>query len=238
MTEVQQIDDEDDLDELAEELFALANARRLQILHHVDEPETRTELADRMDISRQAISKHIDTLLEHRFVRELPGWRESGPVDEFQVNPKRLYAIGKQIADLGELEPKGGPELTENEPTEIRASGASVDAESLPGSETATAHLLLLDGPDAGDRFVLDGEDGRWTIGRDEDRALILDHDPYISGQQCEIQQTKDGHALVDVYSSNGTSVNFGKLPEGGRTTLEEGDVIRIGRTSLVYQER
>jgi DNA-binding transcriptional ArsR family regulator len=236
VTEVQQTDEDDDLEDLAEVLFALANARRLRILHQVDEPETRTELADAMGVSRQAISKHIDTLLEHGFVRELPGWRESGPVDEFQVDPKRLYAIGKQIADLGHLEPKGGPELTESQPTEIRADDA-VDAGSL-AAEPATAHLLLLDGPDAGDRFELTGDQDRWTIGRDDDRDLCLDHDPYISGQQCEIQQTAKGHALVDVYSSNGTYVNFGQIPEGGRTQIDEGDVVRIGRTSLVYQKR
>jgi pSer/pThr/pTyr-binding forkhead associated (FHA) protein len=235
VSEAAEIDASEDLEALAEELFALANERRLRILHEVDEPETRNELADRIDISRQAISKHIDTLLEHGFVRELPGWRETGPVDEFQVNPKQLYAIGKQIADLGELEPKGGPEVTETEPTEIRDE--AIDADSIPG-ETADAHLLLLDGPEAGDRFVLDGEEGRWTIGRDEDRDLCLDHDPYISGQQCELQATEDGHAVVDVYSSNGTFVNFGQLPEGGRTELAPGDVIRLGRTSLVYQRR
>jgi len=236
MTEVQREED-DDLQELSEVLFALANARRLRILHEVDEPETRTELADRMDVSRQAISKHIDKLLEHGFVRQLPGWRESGPVDEFQVDPKRLYAIGKEIADLGHLEPKGGPELTDAQATEIRADSIDDDSPTSKGS-SAQAHLLVLDGPEEGDRFVLAGEQDRWTIGREEDRDLCLDHDPYISGSQCEIQGTPDGHAVVDVYSSNGTYVNFGQLPEGGRTALEPGDVVRIGRTSLVYQRR
>jgi pSer/pThr/pTyr-binding forkhead associated (FHA) protein len=43
---------------------------------------------------------------------------------------------------------------------------------------------------------------------------------------------------IVDIYSSNGTFVNFGQLPEGGRTTIEQGDVVQLGRTSLVYQRR
>ncbi len=238
MTEVQQREGHEDLEELADVLFALANERRLKILHRIDEPRTRTELADRMDVSRQAVSKHMDTLLENGFVRELPGWRESGPVDEFQVDPKRLYAIGKTIADLGNLEPTGGPSMSDSEPTQIRAAGEEDAEESSTGAASAKAHLLLLDGPDAGERFTLDGDEKRWTIGRDEDRELCLDHDPYISGRQCEIQEVPEGHAVVDVYSSNGTFVNFGQLPEGGRTLLDPGDVVEIGRTSLVYQQR
>lgn len=236
MTDVD-TDGEAELEELAETLFALANARRLRLLHAIDEPRTRTELADRMDVSRQAISKHVDTLLEHGFVRELAGWRESGPVDEFQVDPKRLYAVGKTIADLGDLEPTGGPEATDREPTQIMAEGGDPEPAQAPRGGSR-AHLLVLDGPEAGERFPLEGEGERWAIGRDEERDLCLDHDPYISGRQCEIQTTPEGHAIVDVYSSNGTFVNFAQLPEGGRTRLEPGDVIRIGRTSLVYQRR
>lgn len=230
------LDPEDiELEELSEILFALANARRLRILHQIDEPQTRTELAERMDVSRQAVSKHVDTLVEHGFVRELPGWRESGPVDEFQVDPKQLYAVGKTIADLGHLEPSGGPEGIEPEPTQIMADGEA--GPPMKPETTGPAHLLVMDGPEAGERVAI-GDEDRFTIGRDEDRGLCLDHDPYISGRQCEIQDVGDGHAVVDVYSSNGTFVNFAQLPEGGRTQLEPGDVIGIGRTSLVYQQR
>jgi len=210
-------------DDLAASFFALSNDRRLCILHLVDEPHTRSELTDELDISRQAVTKHVDTLLEHGFVREVPSWTDAGPVDRFQVDPKHPYALGKTLVDLGKLEPEESP---------LGATEGTPDAKAPSDPK---AHLLILDGPDAGERFDLD-EGDTWTIGRGDDRDLQLDHDPYIFNHQREIQTTPNGHAVVDVYSSSGTVDNFAQLPEGGRSELGPGDVIGIGRTSLVYQ--
>lgn len=225
--------EEEEIKELAEAFFALSNERRLQLLFLLTNPRYREEIAEELGVSRQAATKHIEKLLEHGFVIELQGWRKTGPVEEYRVNPKRLFSLGMTLADLGKLEPHGGPERAGAEPTQV------VDDANQGSKQSTTsqhAHLLILNGPDAGERFVLEGEGPRWTIGREEDRDLVLDHDPYISGSQCEIQLAPEGHAIVDVYSSNGTFVNFGRLPHGGRTTLDAGDVIGIGRSFLVYQ--
>lgn len=225
---------EDEIEALGEAFFALSNPRRLRLLHLLTEPRYREEIAKALGMTRQSASKHIRKLEEHGFVEEMQGWRETGPVQEFRVDPKRLFALGMTLVDLGKLEPEGGPESSDADPTQVIAE------DELPsGSDEAldaSAHLLVLDGPRVGDRFGLTGEGPRWTIGRADDRDLTLDHDPYISSQQCEIQVDPNGHAVVDTYSSNGTFVNFGKLPEGGRTTLAPGDVVRIGRTNLVFQ--
>jgi len=41
---------------------------------------------------------------------------------------------------------------------------------------------------------------------------------------------------LVDVFSANGTFLNFARIPRGGRVPLKVGDVIGLGHTFLVYQ--
>lgn len=225
--------DEEELEELGEAFFALSSPRRLKILHLLTKPRYREELAEELDISRQGVSQHLDKLTGHGFIDELEGWRESGPVQEFRVAPQRLYALGQTLADLGTLEPEDRPEAIER-PEPTQPLEADIDP---PEPEGDAAHLLILDGPREGERFALEGEGPRWTLGRAEERDLTLDHDPYISSHQCEIQVAPDGYAVVDTYSSNGTIVNFARLPEGGRTGLEPGDVVRVGRTDLVFQQ-
>ena len=107
----------------------------------------------------------------------------------------------------------------------------------VPDTEAARGHLLILDGPNQGTRYQLDGEGPRWTIGREEDRDLRIKHDPFVSSNHAEIQVDWQGVSLVDVFSSNGTYVNFMKLPRGGRVPLKVGDVLGIGHTNLVYQK-
>lgn len=225
---------EDELEALGEAFFALSNATRLRLLYMLTEPGYQEEIAKSLGISRQSVSKHLRKLEDHGFVEEIEGWRSTGPVKEFQVDPKRLFALGMTLVDLGKLEPEGDLEGHEQDPTQM-LTNKELPTQSPP-EDRRGAHLLMLDGPRAGERFKLDGEGPRWTIGRSEDRDLQLDHDPYISSHQCEIQLDPSGHAVVDTYSANGTYVNYGRLPEGGRAALAPGDVVRVGRTNIVYQ--
>lgn len=233
MTQI--VQDEDQTEELCADLSALSNEHRLRLLHILTRPRYRGEIADALDMSRQSASKHIKKLTQRGFVREFQGWRDSGPVAEYQVAPKRLFALGMRIADLGKLEPEGGPGDEVEERTMMLATEDQPEAcdEREPHP---TAHLLIVSGPEAGTRVPLEGEGPRWTIGRDPDRDLEIDHDPFVSSRHAEVQVDPEGHALIDVFSSNGTRINFARLPEGGRTVLRPGDVVSVGRTSLVYQ--
>lgn len=227
--------DEDRIEDLCADVSALSNDNRLRLLHILTRPRYREEIADALGMSRQSASKHIEKLEERGFVRELQGWRDTGPVAEYQVVPQRLFALGMRIADLGKLEPEGGPDKEREERTMMLATEDQPEACEEDG-QRPSAHLLIVSGPEAGTRFALDGEGPRWTIGRDPDRDLELDHDPFVSSRHAEVQIDPEGHALVDVFSSNGTRINFGRIPEGGRAVLQPGDVISVGRTSLVYQ--
>ncbi len=223
------------MEKLSDSFFALSSERRLQTLYFLTEPKSRQEIADELGISRQAVTQHLDKLIKHGFVEEIEGWRDSGPVAEFRVIPNRLFALGMALVDLGNLEATGGEDRIGSMATEPLDDVP--DAERPIEVSHPDPHLLILDGPLAGERFQLEGKRSRWTIGRGENRDLKIDHDPYVSSQHCEVRLTPRGYAIVDAYSANGKLVNFTRLPRGERAPLKAGDVVRVGRTGLVFQK-
>lgn len=223
------------LEALAEDLDALSNLQRLKLLHLLTRPRYAEEIADALGMSRQSALKHIEKLQERGFVRAVNGRRLTGPVIEFLVVPQRLFATGIAIGNLGNLEPEGGPQVRVEEQTVVMdKSGTPTPA---PSGVQRSANLLLVNGPQAGTRFPLTGDTTRWTLGRDEDRGLRLAHDPFVSGRHAEIQLDMGGHVLVDVFSANGTFLNFARIPRGGRVPLKVGDVIGVGHTFVVFQK-
>jgi biotin operon repressor len=225
------------LEALAEDLDALSNLQRLRLLHLLTRPRYAEEIADALGMSRQSALKHIEKLQERGFVRAVNGRRLTGPVIEFLVVPQRLFATGVAIGNLGNLEPEGGPQMRVDENTVVMEKpGEKPSPAPTPGA-AHVAHLLLVNGPAAGTRFSLAGDLSRWTLGRDEDRALRLAHDPFVSARHAEIQQESGYHVLVDVFSANGTFLNFARIPRGGRVPLKIGDVIGLGHTFLVFQK-
>lgn len=226
--------DEAQLPELEADLDALSNRRRLEILQLLTRPRYRKEVGAELDMSRQAASRHIDKLLDRGFIREVEGFRESGPVKEYHVVPERLFALGMSVAELGKLEPEGGPQVETARTTELDESPSPADDED---DDPVHARLLLVNGPEQGATLPLEGSEGRWTLGRAEDRDLVLDWDPYVSSHHAEVHLDLGGHTVVDAHSSNGTFVNFSRLPPAERVELAPGDAIQLGRTVLVYQE-
>lgn len=222
-------------DALAEDFAALGNPHRLRLLRRLVQPLYSDEMAEMLGMSRQAARKHVDKLVERGFLRALHGRRPTGPVLEYQIVPPRLFALATVLSDLGGLQPSGGPLVKHVERTIAldRPGGLAGDGDS---GDATRAHLLVLDGPEAGKRVPLLGS-RRLTIGRDEDRDLRLTHDPYVSSRHAELQPGPLGYDLVDVYSANGTFVNFTRLPKGGRVCLRPGDALRVGRTFLVFQD-
>lgn len=226
---------EDPQDAVAQDLDALSNRQRLRLLHVLTRPRYAEEIADELGMSRQNAIKHLEKLQERGFVRAVHGRRPTGPVTEYLVVPQRLFATGVAIGSLGNLEPEYGPHVHGEEQTVVL--DAAGDAPSpLPTHRGPSARLLIVNGPAAGKRFGLLGDLARWTIGRDEDRDLSLAHDPFVSGRHAEVQAAPGGHALVDVFSANGTFLNFARLPRGGCVPLRVGDVLGMGHTFLVFQ--
>jgi hypothetical protein len=72
------------------------------------------------------------------------------------------------------------------------------------------------------------------TFGRSDDNRAVLGPDDVVSAHHARIESTRDGVWLVDLDSTNGTWVNDERM--SGRVRLQDGDIVRIGRTELRFE--
>jgi hypothetical protein len=104
------------------------------------------------------------------------------------------------------------------------ADQAAVDA--LP---TGSALLVVLRGPNAGSRFLLDTDSV--SAGRHPDSDIFLD-DVTVSRRHAEFHRSDEGFRVSDVGSLNGTYVNRDRIDE---VHLSNGDEVQVGKYRLVY---
>jgi pSer/pThr/pTyr-binding forkhead associated (FHA) protein len=118
--------------------------------------------------------------------------------------------------------------LGHSSPAEI---AARLEAERL-----GAPHLILRDGG-AVQIIVALGDAGRsLTIGRAEGSDVQLHWDRDVSRAHAELERV-GGIWMIsdDGLSSNGTFVNGERV--GSRRRLRDGDVLRLGRTSMVFRD-
>ncbi|MCS7166468.1 MAG: ATP-binding protein [Gemmatales bacterium] len=92
-----------------------------------------------------------------------------------------------------------------------------------------TATLIIVQGPQQGRRFRLEGD--VIAVGRDASNIVRL-HDTEVSRRHAELRRTDQGYLVVDLGSSNGTWVNSQKVRQ---YLLQPGDRLRMGQTVLLY---
>ena len=92
--------------------------------------------------------------------------------------------------------------------------------------------LRVLDGANRGE--VYEGLSVPVTIGREEGNSIQL-NDERISRFHLKIQQDHDDLVLTDLQSTNGSRVNNEEVQ---LKILRKGDLISIGRSTLVYGQR
>ncbi len=102
-------------------------------------------------------------------------------------------------------------------------------AEALP---PGSALLVVLRGPNAGSRFLLDSE--FTSAGRHPDSDIFLD-DVTVSRRHAEFYRHGDSFAVRDVGSLNGTYVNRERIEEA---ELFGGDEVQIGKFRLLFMAR
>jgi hypothetical protein len=112
----------------------------------------------------------------------------------------------------------GEPEFTE-EPS------PDYPADLPPG----TALLVVLRGPNAGSRFLLDAD--FTSAGRHPDSDIFLD-DVTVSRRHAEFYRHGDRFTVRDVGSLNGTYVNRDRIEEA---ELFGGDEVQIGKFRLLF---
>ena len=91
--------------------------------------------------------------------------------------------------------------------------------------------LTITRGPGVGQVFEL-GTESALSIGRAKANEVVV-NDVSVSSEHCRIRP-EDGHfVLHDLKSTNGTFVNERRVT---RHVLSEGDVVKIGETSLLFK--
>ena len=103
------------------------------------------------------------------------------------------------------------------------------DAAALDGLPAGSALLVVLRGPSAGSRFLLDTDEV--TAGRHPNSDIFLD-DVTVSRRHATFRRGPHGFSVSDVGSLNGTYVNRDRIDE---ILLSGGDEVQIGKYRLVY---
>ena len=101
------------------------------------------------------------------------------------------------------------------------------------GRARTARQLLVTQGPLTGTRISLDSRP--ILIGRADDSTLVLDDD-YASTRHARIAQQGDDWYVEDLGSTNGTTVNGQPVQQPWQ--LNDGDVIRVGHSSLVFRSQ
>jgi class 3 adenylate cyclase len=123
----------------------------------------------------------------------------------------------------------------EEAPLPLPSTGERELNEQADRSFGGAPFLVYLDGAGVERTSVLEG-DRPLTIGRGDEVDLCLDWDPSISLVHAETVRIGPRWLIGDDgVSRNGTFVNGERLK--GRRRLRDGDVIRVGRTALVFND-
>ncbi len=220
-----------DFDVLADHLKPLGNATRLRLLHMLTRPLYLEEIASKLGMSRQGARKHLDDLVDLGVLRKQFGRRDFGPVTEYVTNAQKIFLLQVEFEKLGGLKP---PAEAEPRPTLDRSASATGARRSPP---RPAPRLAIVRGPSEGCAFELADQAARvWRIGRDKAAEIRLDHDPFLSNRHAEVRRDARGFVLADAFSRNGTTLNWRRLDRGATVALKPGDVIGVGKTSLVFQ--
>jgi hypothetical protein len=116
----------------------------------------------------------------------------------------------------------------ETDPAFAEPGAPVVDAGTLASLRPGTALLRVDHGPNAGSRFLLDGD--LTTVGRHPSSDIFLD-DVTVSRKHAEFVREEGVFSVRDVGSLNGTYVNRQRIDASPVVT---GDEVQIGKFRLV----
>lgn len=234
-----------DYERLGRYFRALSVPSRVLLLQLLQVPRTPSEIElpafrrarehrDDRIVSRQTVESHLKKLETAGLVRSRPAERDGQRVREYIVNAPRLFVVTDELRRLSLIQPAPGT-AREWTTQEQGTHDATNIAELPPMPETPA--LVLASGPYEGRAFALEGP-GPWTLGRAEACDVSLTFDPFVSSENCRIVRDDVGLILHSAPgATNGTTVNWRHLRDGGSTPLKPGDTIGVGRTLLVFRE-
>lgn len=218
-----------DYDQLAGALKVLGNAKRLRLLHFLTQPHYLEEIASELKMARQTAQEHVEQLVDLGVIQRVRGRRDHGPVTDYVVVPQRLFALYEDVGKLGVLHPEVAGDPLMRPMTTPMATGVPAPREQdLP-------RVTIVHGMRIGQTVPLGGQ-GPWLLGRDPAAPVCLDYDPFVSTRHAEVRRVAGGFELADLYSSNGTFVDWKRVSRGGAQKVENGSVLRLGKTLLLFR--
>ena len=113
--------------------------------------------------------------------------------------------------------------------TDADATLSAQDQATVEALRHGTALLVVLRGPNAGARFLLDADEV--SSGRHPNSDIFLD-DVTVSRKHATFRRVGDAFLVRDVGSLNGTYVNRERIDE---TALKTRDEVQIGKFRLVF---
>ena len=105
----------------------------------------------------------------------------------------------------------------------------------IAAERDGVAFLEYRDGDDVQRLVALDEDMQRISIGRQQGCELALVWDDEVSRAHAVLERVGGAWTVEDRGSSNGTLVNTSRIT--GPVVLRDSDVIRIGRTNLVFHD-
>lgn len=145
---------------------------------------------------------------------------------------------GHQLPGSARFCPSCGTPVVESSPaqhTTVTFDVGEMDEheslEGVPELSPGTGMLVVVRGPNAGARYLLDRD--TTTIGRDPEADVFLD-DVTVSRHHAEVVRAPDGMVLRDLQSMNGTYVQGSRVEEA---PLRTGHELQVGRFRLVFMD-
>jgi hypothetical protein len=105
----------------------------------------------------------------------------------------------------------------------------------IAAERDGVAFLEYRDGDDVQRLIALDDDMQRISVGRQEGCELALVWDDEVSRAHALLERVGGAWTVEDRGSSNGTLVNTSRIT--GPVVLRDADVIRVGRTQLVFHD-
>ncbi|HWH92759.1 MAG TPA: FHA domain-containing protein [Baekduia sp.] len=123
--------------------------------------------------------------------------------------------------------------MSEESPLAAHAASPGELQERLSAERAGAPFLVVRDGAGRQRLLRLDGD--RLSIGRAESNSVPLPWDTEVSRLHAELERIAGEWTVIDDgLSRNGTFVNGTRI--SGRVRLRDGDVLRVGRTTLGYR--
>lgn len=149
-----------------------------------------------------------------------PTCGESLPADA-NFCPSCGNEVPERDGDAGAEAPTGAIDLG--------AIEGDAGLDELPELPAGTGLLVVVRGPNAGSRYLLDREST--TVGRHPDSHVFLD-DVTVSRHHARVDKEDDQFVLHDLGSLNGTYLGGERVD---RRTLRAGDELQVGRYKLLF---